>query len=165
MEFMKANRKFKMDEDDAVSAVIGVILMVAITVAIAATVYVYVSGMIGSSPQSAPSMQFVKDDISDKLTVASADPGDLTWDQFAVIIDNSEITDLRLHASGNIYVWNTSATPDAWYLGGSEADMSDVDVNAGDYFNMTTSDSLASTTPLAIRHTDTNTLIGTWDFN
>ncbi|MBN2603093.1 MAG: type IV pilin N-terminal domain-containing protein, partial [Candidatus Thermoplasmatota archaeon] len=31
----------------AVSAVIGVILMVAITVAIAATVYVYVSGMIG----------------------------------------------------------------------------------------------------------------------
>ncbi len=41
---MKANRKFK-NEDEAVSAVIGVILMVAITVAIAATVYVYVSGM------------------------------------------------------------------------------------------------------------------------
>ena len=43
---MKANRKFKANEE-AVSAVIGVILMVAITVAIAATVYVYVSGMIG----------------------------------------------------------------------------------------------------------------------
>lgn len=43
---MKANRKFK-EEDEAVSAVIGVILMVAITVAIAATVYVYVSGMLG----------------------------------------------------------------------------------------------------------------------
>ena len=41
---MKANRKFK--EEEAVSAVIGVILMVAITVAIAATVYVYVSGMM-----------------------------------------------------------------------------------------------------------------------
>jgi len=41
---MKANRKFKGEE--AVSAVIGVILMVAITVAIAATVYVYVSGML-----------------------------------------------------------------------------------------------------------------------
>jgi flagellin-like protein len=47
---MKANRKFKEDEE-AVSAVIGVILMVAITVAIAATVYVYVSGMMGS-PQT-----------------------------------------------------------------------------------------------------------------
>lgn len=38
---MKANRKFR--NKDGVSAVIGVILMVAITVAIAATVYVYVS--------------------------------------------------------------------------------------------------------------------------
>ncbi len=44
---MKANRKFKAN-DEAVSAVIGVILMVAITVAIAATVYVYVSGMVGT---------------------------------------------------------------------------------------------------------------------
>jgi len=46
---MKANKKF-VEEKEAVSAVIGVILMVAITVAIAATVYVYVSGMLG--PQS-----------------------------------------------------------------------------------------------------------------
>ena len=45
---MKANRKF-IEEESAVSAVIGVILMVAITVAIAATVYVYVSGMIGGT--------------------------------------------------------------------------------------------------------------------
>ncbi|MCX6667758.1 MAG: type IV pilin N-terminal domain-containing protein [Euryarchaeota archaeon] len=42
---MKANRKF-INGEEAVSAVIGVILMVAITVAIAATVYVYVSGML-----------------------------------------------------------------------------------------------------------------------
>jgi len=42
---MKANRKF-VNGEEAVSAVIGVILMVAITVAIAATVYVYVSGML-----------------------------------------------------------------------------------------------------------------------
>ena len=46
---MKANRKF-VEGEQAVSAVIGVILMVAITVAIAATVYVYVSGMLGGSP-------------------------------------------------------------------------------------------------------------------
>ena len=44
---MKANKKF-VEENEAVSAVIGVILMVAITVAIAATVYVYVSGLAGS---------------------------------------------------------------------------------------------------------------------
>ena len=50
---MKANRKFIEGEEEAVSAVIGVILMVAITVAIAATVYVYVSGMIGGTAQKA----------------------------------------------------------------------------------------------------------------
>ena len=49
---MKANRKF-VDGEEAVSAVIGVILMVAITVAIAATVYVYVSGMLSPSPSRA----------------------------------------------------------------------------------------------------------------
>ena len=42
---MKANRKF-VEGEEAVSAVIGVILMVAITVAIAATVYVYVTGIV-----------------------------------------------------------------------------------------------------------------------
>ena len=41
---MKANRKF-VEEKEAVSACIGVILMVAITVAIAATVFVYVSNL------------------------------------------------------------------------------------------------------------------------
>jgi flagellin-like protein len=47
---MKANRKY-IEGEEAVSAVIGVILMVAITVAIAATVYVYVSGL-ATSPTS-----------------------------------------------------------------------------------------------------------------
>lgn len=40
---MKANQKFR-SEDEAVSPVIAVILMVAITVVLAATVYVWVSG-------------------------------------------------------------------------------------------------------------------------
>ena len=48
---MKANQKFR-NEDDAVSPVIAVILMVAITVVLAATVYVWVSGF-GSSTSSA----------------------------------------------------------------------------------------------------------------
>ena len=52
---MKANRKFVKGEE-AVSAVIGVILMVAITVAIAATVYVYVSGMLPTGSKGAPAI-------------------------------------------------------------------------------------------------------------
>ncbi len=45
---MKANKSFKMEED-AVSPVIGVILMVAITVVLAAVVFVLVSDLGGDS--------------------------------------------------------------------------------------------------------------------
>ncbi len=48
---MKANQAFRND-DEAVSPVIAVILMVAITVVLAATVYVWVSGF--GSPSSTP---------------------------------------------------------------------------------------------------------------
>ena len=80
---MKANRKF-IEGEEAVSAVIGVILMVAITVAIAATVYVYVSGMIGTSPETAPTIQFTKDATAKTLTVATADPSGLAWDDLEI---------------------------------------------------------------------------------
>ncbi len=67
---MKANRKFK-EDGEAVSAVIGVILMVAITVAIAATVYVYVSGMMGDPGENAPNLAWIKDDSANTLTISS----------------------------------------------------------------------------------------------
>jgi flagellin-like protein len=67
---MKANKKF-VEGEEAVSAVIGVILMVAITVAIAATVYVYVSGMLTPTGEAAPSLAWVTDDAADKLTITS----------------------------------------------------------------------------------------------
>ncbi|MCK5112798.1 MAG: type IV pilin N-terminal domain-containing protein [Thermoplasmatales archaeon] len=65
---MKANKKFINGEEEAVSAVIGVILMVAITVAIAATVYVYVSGMIGGTATKTSTLSmnlFSQDDAND----------------------------------------------------------------------------------------------------
>ena len=139
---MKANRKFieAIDDREAVSAVIGVILMVAITVAIAATVYVYVSGMIGTSPQSAPNVQFVKDDVNNKLTVASAEPGNLVWG------------DLNITYSGNYS--NLS------FNGGSWPPTSTSPVHAGDYIEVED-----GSYTISIRHIDTNTLLGTWEFN
>jgi len=81
---MKANRKFKEADERAVSAVIGVILMVAITVAIAATVYVYVSGMIGGGTDKAPDMAFSKETTPVRgIRLVSADPG-LTWSSFSI---------------------------------------------------------------------------------
>jgi len=71
---MKANRKFINDEE-AVSAVIGVILMVAITVAIAATVYVYVSGMLSPTPEAAPSIAWTVDRADKEVTITSGSAG------------------------------------------------------------------------------------------
>ena len=79
---MKANRKF-INEEEAVSAVIGVILMVAITVAIAATVYVYVSGMIGETPKDTPEVQFTKDETNDRLVIAKTD-GNTRWHDLSI---------------------------------------------------------------------------------
>ena len=75
---MKANRKFK-EDGEAVSAVIGVILMVAITVAIAATVYVYVSGMLTEGTDKAPDISFTFSDSEDTLTVASLSSSTIEW--------------------------------------------------------------------------------------
>ena len=52
---MKANRKFSIDEE-AVSPVIGVILMVAITVILAAVIAAFVFGMGGSLQDAPPSV-------------------------------------------------------------------------------------------------------------
>ena len=52
---MKANNKFSKDEE-AVSPVIGVILMVAITVILAAVIAAFVFGMSGSLSQSPPNV-------------------------------------------------------------------------------------------------------------
>jgi len=83
---MKANKKF-VEEKEAVSAVIGVILMVAITVAIAATVYVYVSGMLGDEQESAPNITFKTYDVGNYLQVVSSAPGSLAWTNINITYD------------------------------------------------------------------------------
>jgi len=80
---MKANRKFIEEDERAVSAVIGVILMVAITVAIAATVYVYVSGMISSPGSQAPSIIFQSNENDDRIIITTTDPN-VQWEDLAI---------------------------------------------------------------------------------
>lgn len=76
---MKANQ-FSHREDDAVSPVIGVILMVAITVVLAAVVFVLVSNLSEGGDQ-APTVGFQKDESADRLNVISADNG-IQWSDF-----------------------------------------------------------------------------------
>jgi len=98
---MKANQKFlrNMDEDDqAVSPVIAVILMVAITVVLAATVYVWVSGFGSQSSTPAKSMSFssagaiaTNATSVKEYTVASATTG-LKWSDITFTLDGSTLT-------------------------------------------------------------------------
>lgn len=68
---MKANR-FKLEQDDeGVSPVIAVILMVAITVVLAATVYVWVSGFGTSGSIKKFPQVTMKDDTSDNTYAAA----------------------------------------------------------------------------------------------
>ncbi|MDG6229797.1 MAG: type IV pilin N-terminal domain-containing protein [Candidatus Thermoplasmatota archaeon] len=136
-----------MNEDEAVSAVIGVILMVAITVAIAATVYVYVSGMIGTGQDSTPNIAFAKS--SDRITVSRSDAG-LEWSEFQLTFSSSELTNVTL--SGEALVYPATGTSIASAAG---------TVYAGHFINVTTATGGGT---LSLRHTPTNSLIGTWTF-
>lgn len=128
---MKANRKFKEDEE-AVSAVIGVILMVAITVAIAATVYVYVSGMMASPTTEAENASVVVRSESGKIKITLTTGGSNmppTGYAFATSVkirnNGTELDDTTGFASANT-AWEVG---ESLYIGGGTVDIDD---NASD---------------------------------
>ena len=77
----KANQAFKNNED-AVSPVIGVILMVAITVVLAAVVFVLVTKLSGSD-DAAPTLSISTDDdpsgTGGTFTIVGIEPEDTEW--------------------------------------------------------------------------------------
>jgi len=91
MKKMKANRKFIKGEE-AVSAVIGVILMVAITVAIAATVYVYVSGMLPGGTTKAPNIAFLQNTATKKLTISTISATNIPWTDLTITASAGGVT-------------------------------------------------------------------------
>ena len=134
---MKANRKF-VESEEGVSAVIGVILMVAITVAIAATVYVYVSGMMGGAAEKAPTITFTKDESENTLTVVQADVG-IAWG------------DLNMTATNDTgYYYDTGFGSTAL-------------VTAGDTISFNTN--IGDDITIRFAYTPTNALIGTYKLN
>ena len=107
---MKANRKFK-EGQEAVSAVIGVILMVAITVAIAATVYVYVSGMVGGNAKSTPTVSLIPDgnDQNCTITLGSVSSSGVLWsDVTYTLVNKTQATQFIPTTFGTAHAWGTS---------------------------------------------------------
>jgi len=118
---MKANRKF-IDDDKAVSAVIGVILMVAITVAIAATVYVYVSGLGSSTEKLETAAVATAQGTEDQIKLILAHGGEHYGDGYNITQDVTIYingTKATLHTGtwvtgGQLFIgWNT----DHWEIG------------------------------------------------
>jgi flagellin-like protein len=148
---MKANNNSKATANKAVSAVIGVILMVAITVAISATVYVYVSGMFGGVKDYTASVACITDSSADRITITSAS-ANLHWRDIVVITDN---------ASVNWRVYDASHTPlDA----PKSTSGATAEISAGDHIELdfTAHPGMSGTVRVSLRFTPTNTLLGSW---
>jgi flagellin-like protein len=130
------SKKYDFRQDNnAVSAVIGVILMVAITVAIAATVYVYTSQMMGGGTTiPVPTITFYKTESDNTLTVIQGDPI-INW-----IYVNMTATD----GTNYFYDHNLNGT-----------------LNAGDTISFD-GQGLSGSITIRIIHTPTNSLIGTY---
>jgi flagellin-like protein len=151
---MKANRKFIEADERAVSAVIGVILMVAITVAIAATVYVYVSGMIGGTKNQTPNVACTTDSTSNRIQIATAD-ANIKWKDIVVTVDNTSV-------NWQVFTASASSIDAAMSTSGATAD-----VTAGDYIllDFTAHPGMIGNVKVTLKYTPTNSLLGSWTIN
>ena len=86
---MKANGK--LNGEEAVSAVIGIILAVAIVVSLSATVYFYMSNMMDEAPKKTPHINFFADESIKTLTVLSFNQ-EINWQDINMTsTDNTNI--------------------------------------------------------------------------
>lgn len=155
---MKANQAYKADEE-AVSPVVGVILMVAITVVLAAVVFVLVNNL-GKGGENKPNIGFAQNSAARTLTITTADTAD--WNDIGQDLAGSMSTvttcqvtivglpgaSVTTEAEGEERVSTTDNTP----------------VQANHVFSVTLGDA-GETCTLALRHIPTNQSYGTWTFN
>jgi flagellin-like protein len=150
---MKANRKFKEADERAVSAVIGVILMVAITVAIAATVYVYVSGMIGGTKTQTPNVACTVDSVMNKVTVATAD-ANINWKDITITTDPTTNVFWRLNWANGSYIAAIKTMP--------TLTTTSYQISAGDFINVS---GVTGNVKITLKFIPTNSLLGSWTIN
>ncbi len=132
---MKINRRLKQNEH-AVSAVIGVTLMVAVTIAMGAVAYAYFTGMIGGQKAAAPVIEFLPSESENTITVSSADPN-INWADINITFTNSV---------GVAYLEKTGI------------------VTAGNLINLDTEQALTGDVSITFVHVPSNTQVGYYSF-
>lgn len=95
--------------------------------------------------ENIPILQFVKDDIDNKLIVASVSTSNLKWSDFSIFTNCSSI---QMYEESEWVTVNTGQLSDDFGY-----------VEVGDYLR-----NIKGECSIIIRHIASNTLIGTWDF-
>jgi len=131
---MKTRRRIL--NKNAVSAVIGVIIMVAITIAMAAVAYAYFTGMIGGGEEVTPVISFTPSATEKTIQVASAEV-DSNWNDINITFTNAT-------TFAYLYIPKTGV------------------VNAGDTIYLSTQQPLRGTVTVTFTHVPTNSLLGTY---
>ena len=146
----KANQFAKNEE--AVSPVIGVILMVAITVVLAAVVFVLVSNLSKNSNTAAPNITFNQDNSGHTLTIVSADAS-ASWANVKATVAG---TNCVLKFQGTSVVSSGSQVM---------ATTTGASISAGDHLDMSNSGTTSTSCTLSLTYTTVNQLMGTWTYN
>jgi flagellin-like protein len=158
---MKANQAFKAN-DEAVSPVIGVILMVAITVVLAAVVFVLVSNLSKNSNQSAPNISFNQDKAGKTLTIISADAAD--WKDITATVTGAS-TNTHVCAASVINTPGTArVTESAAHTATSGTMSAGKTIAAGDAITMIAGSLSGESCTLQLKYTPANQLLGTWTY-
>jgi FlaG/FlaF family flagellin (archaellin) len=119
-------------DHQAISAVIGVILMVAITAAIGAVSYAYFTGLIGGVEEPTPVISFVPDHSKKTLTVSSSDHN-INWADIEILCTNTTGHSDSISKSGT--------------------------VSAGDSITLNNDQSLTGTVTVTFRHIPSNSML------
>jgi flagellin-like protein len=119
---------------NAVSAVIGVIIMVAITIAMAAVAYAYFTGMIGGQKPATPVISFTPSASEKVIRVASADVN-INWIDINITVTN---------ATGHAHIVKPGI------------------VSAGDTIDLLTDQLLRGKVTVTFMHVPTNSLLGSY---
>ena len=168
---MKANRAFR-DGDEAVSPVIAVILMVAITVVLAATVYVWVSGFGSSNSTPAKTISLAS---AGTITMGDYEDVDAAADDaqksYTITAGTAGMrySDLTLTVNGVALTFGTDADCTAddddggtWFAcAGATTRASTAAIAAGDELTIVVLESTLSGATLRLLDTQANSVIYT----
>ena len=147
---MEKNKKIK-GTINAVSNVVGVILMVAITVAVAATIFFQYSGSLEGAKDYTACVACITDSSTDRITVTTVSPT-IIWSDIGVTVDNNSVN-WRVYNSNNVPLDLAKSTSGAI-----------AEVKAGDYiaFDFSTNPGMSGNVFVSLRFIPTNSLMGQW---